>query len=64
VVERPALLRKGRYLVSADRLATLDPETGTIHVDAYGEGIERFDPATVSPFTDDDLIEAIFARPA
>jgi hypothetical protein len=64
VVERAAILRKGRYLLSADHLATLDPETGTIHIDAGGERIERFDPATVPAFSDDDLIETIFARPA
>ena len=64
VVERGALLRKRRYLLSADRLVTLNAADRTIHIDANEEIIERFDPATVSRFSDDDLIETIFAPTA
>jgi uncharacterized protein YrrD len=64
VVERPAMLRKRRYLVSADRIVTLNAEDRTMYIAANAEITERFDPASVPPFSDDDLIETIFAPTA
>jgi len=64
VVERSAILRRRRYLVSVDRLATLSAEDGTIYIDASEEVIEGFDPASVAPFSDDDLIATMFAPTA
>jgi hypothetical protein len=64
VLERPSILRKRRYLVSASRDATLSAETGTIYIDADDEVTERFDPASVPRFSDEDLIDTIFAPTA
>jgi hypothetical protein len=64
VVERGAFLKKWRYLVSADRLATLNAADGTIYIDGNEEIIERFDPASVPLFSDDDLIKTMFAPTA
>jgi hypothetical protein len=64
VVERVSMLRKRRYLVSASRYATLSAETGTIYVEADDEVIERFDPGSVPPLSDGDLIDLIFAPTA
>jgi hypothetical protein len=62
VVERPSVLRRRRYLLDADTLATLD-ET-TLRVQAHAEDLERFDLRTVQSFSDEDLITTMFAPSA
>jgi hypothetical protein len=64
VVQRPALLRRKQYLVPADCLTTLDPETGTIYIDVEDNAIERFDDSSVLPFSDEDLVDTMFASTA
>lgn len=61
VIERPAMLKKRRYLVSADCAAILDAGNGTIQIDADDELIVRFDPKSVPPFSDEDLVDTIFS---
>jgi hypothetical protein len=64
VVERLSFLRRDRYLVPADRGATLDAENRMIEIDLNHRALRRFDPATVPLFTDDDLLNALFAPSA
>jgi hypothetical protein len=59
VVERPSALRRRRYLLTADTLATLDQRT--LRVQANAADLERFDSRTVPSFSDEDLITAMFA---
>jgi hypothetical protein len=62
VVERTSPLRRRRYLVPADTLATLDERT--LRVQAHADDLERFDARTVPAFSDEDLVTAIFAPSA
>lgn len=62
VVERPSVLRRRRYLLAADTLATLDEKT--LRVQAHADDLERFDPRTVQSFSDEDLITTMFAPSA
>ena len=62
VVERKSALRRRRYLLAADTLATLDERL--LRVEAHAEDLERFDARTVQPFSDEDVITAMFAEPA
>jgi hypothetical protein len=64
VVERAAILATRRYLVPADRLARLSAEDRVIHVEGGADDIQRFNPESVRPFTDDDLIQTMFAPTA
>jgi hypothetical protein len=64
VVVRSTLLRNRRYMVPADRVAILNSDGRTICIDAEDELFERFEPTSVPPFSDDDLIDAIFATDA
>ncbi|HVH56474.1 MAG TPA: PRC-barrel domain-containing protein [Vicinamibacterales bacterium] len=64
VVECAALLSRRRYLVPADRGATLDAEKRTIHIDIDPRAVRRFDPRTVPLFSDQDLLDAVFATSA
>lgn len=62
VVERPSVYKSRRYLLAADTLATLDERT--LRVEANAVDLERFDARTVQPFSDLDLVTAMFASPA
>ena len=64
VVDRPALLARRRYMVSVDRVAILDAHAGKIQIEGAEELLERFDPASVPSFSDEDLIATIFATNA
>ena len=64
VVKRPALLRRKQYLVPADCLTTFNRETGTIYIDVDDNDIQRFDDSSVLPFSDEDLVDAMFASTA
>jgi hypothetical protein len=61
VVERKSALRRRRYLLPADTLATLDERM--LRVEAHAEDLERFDARTVPPFSEEDLITTMFAQP-
>jgi len=62
--ERPFLRR--RYLVSADMPAVVVSKDRTLRVDVPADEIrrERFDSRSVRPFSDDDLVTAIFSNTA
>lgn len=64
VVERPAILRRKRYLLPADCLATLQSDDGTIYMEVDDQATERFDVASVQRFSDDDVVDAVFASTA
>lgn len=65
VVDNRSLLRRRRYLVPADRYATLDPRAGTIFIDvSRGDVIAGFDESRVTRFSDDDLIATLFSPAA
>ena len=64
VVRRLKLLRTTHYLVPTDGSATLHAEGGTIYIDVADPVIERFDLSAVPRFSDDDLIETLFATSA
>ena len=62
VVERPATLRRRRYILDADTPASIDTESRTLRVMAHEKDLERFDSRLVSAFSDEDAIDAMFAR--
>lgn len=64
VVERVAWLASRLYLLPADRFATVSRRDGRIQVEANRDEMERFDPASVMRFSDEDLIDTIFAPSA
>lgn len=66
VVGRPRLFKKQRYLVSADMPAVVSPDQKTLHVELSAEEIEhqQFDANSVEEFSDDDLVTAMFSKPA
>jgi hypothetical protein len=58
------MLAKRRYLLPADHLAFFSGHDGRIHVEANAQDLERFDARSVSVFSADDAIAAIFAPSA
>ncbi len=64
VVERPNLLRRRRYLLAGDTPASIEAGDLKLRVMANEADLERFDSRSVQPFTDEDLITAMFASPA
>jgi hypothetical protein len=60
-IEAPGLLRRRHYLVEAEQLGQVDPERKVLRLLA-GEvkEVADLDPATLRPFSDDDLIAALF----
>lgn len=60
VVVRSTILRNRLYMVPADRVAILNSDGKTLRIDAEDELIERFEPSSVPPFSDEDLLQAIF----
>ena len=64
VVERGALLRRHEYLIAAETPAVLDTDSHALRVDVDSEPLQRFDRTEVPSFSDTDLVEAMFARPA
>ena len=65
VVDNRSLLRRRRYLVPADRLATLDPRARTIFIDvSRSDVVLGFDESRVPRFSDDDLIATLFSPAA
>jgi hypothetical protein len=64
VVQEPAaLLSRRRYLLAADTPAVLDATDSKLRVEAHANDLERFDPRSVLPVSDEDLVTAMFARP-
>ncbi len=67
VVESPGWFRPRRYLVSTDCVAKVEPERNTIRLDVTPddlESLEQFDGTPIREFSDEDTVEAMFARVA
>jgi len=65
VVDRRTALIGRRYLFAADTPAVLDAgDDRKLRVLGIADDLERFDARGVQPFSDEDAITAIFARPA
>jgi len=62
VIVRSTLLRNRRYIVPADRVAILNADGRTLRIDVDDELIQRFEPSSVLPFSDDDLIQTLFPK--
>jgi hypothetical protein len=62
VVKRTSTLRRRRYLLAADTLATLDEKT--LRVNAHLDDLERFDLRSVQAFSEEDAVNAMFAPTA
>jgi hypothetical protein len=65
VVETRGLLRRKRYLLSADVPVRVEPERHSLRVDALGADVplsDEFDVRTVRPFSSEDAIDAMFSR--
>jgi hypothetical protein len=59
VIESPGWTRR-KYLVSASPSTRIDTEDGRIYVGAQ-RYVRPYDPESVPPFSDDDLIETMFS---
>ena len=64
VVDRRSALLGRRYLLAADTPAVLAAGDRKLRVLGTADDLERFDARLVQPFSDEDAITAIFARPA
>lgn len=65
VVDTGGLFRRQRYLVPADRLATLDTGGGTIYIDVTrADVVAGFDESRIPRFSDDDLVATLFSPAA
>jgi hypothetical protein len=64
VVERRETLKARRYLLAADSLPVLCAGDRKLVVFARTEDLQRIDLRLVEPFSDEDAITAMFARPA
>jgi hypothetical protein len=64
VIERRTALRPRRYLLPVDSLPVLCAGNRKLVVSAKVEDLQRFDLRLVEPFSDDDAVVAMFARPA
>ena len=64
VIEQPGLFVQRRYLVSADTGAVLEPDRKTLKIDAPKDelDLQSFKLGSVPPFSDDDLVQTMFAR--
>ena len=64
VIERSSMLKQRRYLLPVDSLPVLRADDRKLCVLANADDLERFDARQVEPFSEEDAITAIFARPA
>ena len=64
VIERRSALRPRRYLLPVDSLPVLSACDRKLVVQAKADDLQRFDGRLVEPFSDEDAITAMFARPA
>jgi hypothetical protein len=64
VIEKPGLFVHRRFLVPADTGAVLQQDRKTLQIEASREELElqSFKPGSVPAFSDDDLVQAMFAR--
>ena len=65
VVRAPGLIRKRRYLISADHPVRVEQERNTLRVDTHGEDVansDEFDLRTVREFSPEDAVAAMFKR--
>lgn len=64
VIERWSVLRGRRYLLPVDSLPVLCARDGKVVVSARAEDLPRYDGRLIEPFSEEDAITAMFARPA
>jgi hypothetical protein len=64
VVERRETLKARRYLLPVDSLPVFCAGDRRLVVYAQAEDLRRIDRRRVEPFSDEDAITAMFARPA
>ena len=67
VVETRGLLRRKRYLLSADVPVSVEPERHRLRVDAANDDVplsDEFDARTVRAFSSEDAIDAMFSSTA
>lgn len=65
VVETPGWLKRRRYLLSADVPISVEPERHRLRVDAFPADVEfsdEFDEQTVRPFSEEDVVTAMFSE--
>ena len=65
VVETPGWFRNRRYLVPADCAAKVEEEGNTLRLDIEPDelpNLDEFDSQSVREYSDEDTIEAMFAR--
>jgi len=64
VVETPGWLRKRKYLISADTPTKVETDGTTLRLDIESDALVRdeFDCRTVRKFSEEDAVEAMFAR--
>lgn len=63
VLHSAGLLRRRRYLLPVDAAPHVDAEHGILRVEAQADEVdrERFDLRAVRPFSDEDVVTAMFA---
>ena len=65
VVETPGWFRKRKYLIPTECPAKLEPERNTLRVDIEPDAVgslEEFDRRDVREYSEQDTVEAMFAR--
>jgi uncharacterized protein YrrD len=64
VVQTQGWLRKRKYLISAETPAKVETDGTTLRLDIDGDDVARdeFDSRAVRKFSDEDAVEAMFAR--
>jgi len=64
VIERRVALMTRHYLLAADTPTVLDADDRKLRLLTGSDPLERFDARRVEPFSEEDAITAMFARPA
>lgn len=65
VVKSARWFNRRRYLISTDCTAKLEPERNTLRLGVHTDDLasfDEFDTRTVRDFSDEDAVEAMFAR--
>ncbi len=63
VLERSGIFQNRRYLLDADRPASIEAAGGKLRVMANEDDLERFDRRSVQTYSAEDAVDAMFARP-
>jgi hypothetical protein len=64
VIEKPGLFMHRRYLLPAEAGAVVQHDSKTLQIGSSKHELEMetFKPGSVPPFSDDDLLQTMFAR--